>query len=156
GGPAGPRPAFGARPPMTTIGRASNAASDALAVLAGGELRDSTVWEDHPLLDQGLHLRSGHHLLLIAGAGDKVRDARLRQPRGTVAIDVNAAQIALAELQVAAISSLDHAAVLQLLGWIPAPPEARVGLSERVRFRLGETSRVWWDDRVPTIETGVV
>jgi len=52
---------------MTTIGRASDAASDALAVLAGGELRYSTAWEDHRLLEHGLDLRSGDDVLVVAG-----------------------------------------------------------------------------------------
>jgi S-adenosylmethionine-diacylglycerol 3-amino-3-carboxypropyl transferase len=141
---------------MTTVGRASIASSDALAVLASGELRYSTVWEDHRLLELGLDPRPGDDLLVIASAGDNVLNLLLRQPRRIVAIDVNPAQIALAELQVAAISLLDHADVLQLLGWTSAAPEARVDLYERVRHRLSETSRAWCDDRVRTIEAGIV
>jgi S-adenosylmethionine-diacylglycerol 3-amino-3-carboxypropyl transferase len=141
---------------MTTLDRPSDAANDALTVLAGGELRYSTVWEDHRLLEHGLDLRSGDDLLVIASAGDNVLNLLLRQPRRLIAIDVNPAQIALAELHVAAISSLDHTELLQLLGWTSAAPEVRVGLYERVRRRLADASRAWWDDRVTTIDAGIV
>jgi S-adenosylmethionine-diacylglycerol 3-amino-3-carboxypropyl transferase len=141
---------------MTTIGRASDAASDVVAVLATGELRYSTVWEDHQLLEHGLDPRPGSDLLVIAGAGDNVLNLLLREPRRIIAIDVNPAQTALVELQVSAISSLDHAELLQLLGWKPASSEARVALYERSRILLGETSRVWWDSHVTTIEAGIV
>lgn len=141
---------------MTTVGRASHTTSDAVAVLAGGELRYSTVWEDHQLLELGLDPRPGDDLLVIASAGDNVLNLLLREPRRIIAIDVNPAQIALAELQVAAISSLDHAEALRLLGWNPASSEARVALYERTRSRLGEVSRAWWDDRLSMIEGGIV
>jgi S-adenosylmethionine-diacylglycerol 3-amino-3-carboxypropyl transferase len=141
---------------MTTISGTSSTTSDTVAVLAGGELRYSTVWEDHRLLEHGLGPRPGDDLLVIGGAGDNVLNLLLREPRRIIAIDVNPAQSALVELQVAAISSLNHAGPLQLLGWKPAASEARVALYERIRSRLGETSRAWWDDHVATIEAGIV
>jgi S-adenosylmethionine-diacylglycerol 3-amino-3-carboxypropyl transferase len=139
---------------MTAAGRVHG--EGAAAVLARGELRYSTVWEDHLLLEQGLDPHPGDDLLLIAGAGDNVLNLLLRNPRRIVAIDVNPAQTALVELQVAAISTLEHAEFLQLLGVTAAPAERRVTLYESVRFRLSEASRAWWDDRVTIVESGVV
>lgn len=129
--------------------------TDATAVLAGGELRYSTVWEDHLLLERGLAPRYGDDLLMIAGAGDNVLNLLLREPRRIVAIDVNPAQTALVELKLAALSVLEHHAFLQLLGLTAAEPHMRLSHYERVRTRLGETSRSWWDDCATTIADGI-
>lgn len=130
--------------------------TDATAVLAAGELRYSTVWEDHLLLEQGLNPRADDDLLVVASAGDNVLNLLLCEPRRIVAIDINPAQTALLELKVVAISMLDHAEFTRLLGFTTADPDARVALYERVRTRLGETSRAWWDDHAATIASGIV
>src|SRR6185436_15480173 len=122
-------------------------------VLAGGELRYSTVWEDHLLLERGLAPRAGDDVLVLASAGDNVLNLLLREPRRIVALDVNPAQSAIVELQIAAISTLGHAEFLELMGFVPGV--ARLALYERVRERLSDTSRSWWDVRVATIESGI-
>jgi S-adenosylmethionine-diacylglycerol 3-amino-3-carboxypropyl transferase len=128
---------------------------DATSVLAGGELRYSTVWEDHLLLERGLAPRFGDDLLVIAGAGDNVLNLLLREPRRIVAIDVNPAQSALVELKLAALSALEHRDFVQLLGLSSAKPRVRLSHYERVRARLGDASRAWWDDRATTIADGI-
>ena len=129
--------------------------TDATAVLADGELRYSTVWEDHVLLERGLAPRLGDDLLVIAGAGDNVLNLLLREPRRIVAIDVNPAQAALVDLKLSALSALEHHDFLQLLGLTAAQPLARLSHYERVRARLSDSSRAWWDDRATTIADGI-
>src|SRR5262245_36888345 len=128
---------------------------DVASVLAAGELRYSTVWEDHLLLERGLEPKSDDDLLVIASAGDNVLNLLLLEPRRIVAIDVNPGQLALVELKLAALSVLDHRGFLQLLGLIPQEPNARVALYERVRPRLSNPSRAWWDDHTTTIASGL-
>lgn len=140
---------------MTAITRPQATFAEAAAVLAAGELRYSTVWEDHLLLEQGLDPRAGDDMLVIASAGDNVLNLVLREPRRIVAIDINPAQSALLELEVAAIATLDHAAFTRLLGFVVTDPAVRVALYERVRPRLGQASRGWWDDHVATIALGI-
>jgi S-adenosylmethionine-diacylglycerol 3-amino-3-carboxypropyl transferase len=125
------------------------------SVLAAGELRYSTVWEDHLLLERGLAPKADDDLLVIASAGDNVLNLLLLEPRRIVAIDVNPGQLALVELKLAALSVLDHRAFLQLLGLIPQEPNARIALYERVRARLSNPSRSWWDDHTAIIASGV-
>jgi S-adenosylmethionine-diacylglycerol 3-amino-3-carboxypropyl transferase len=140
---------------MTASTRPAAPVADASSILAGGELRYSTVWEDHLLLERGLEPRAGADVLVLASAGDNVLNLLLREPRRIVAIDINPAQSALVELQLVAISTLDYVEFLQLLGFVASDAGARVTLYERVRARLGDTSRAWWDDHVATIAFGI-
>ena len=140
---------------MTSAARTAPRTMDAAIVLAGGELRYSTVWEDHLLLERGLAPRFGDDLLMIAGAGDNVLNLLLREPRRIVGIDVNPAQTALVELKLAALSVLEHHDFVQLLGLTAAEPHTRLAQYERVRARLGDASRTWWDDRTTTIADGI-
>ncbi|MGH2897189.1 MAG: DUF3419 family protein, partial [Solirubrobacteraceae bacterium] len=69
---------------MTSALRTPESERGAGAVLAGGTLRYSTVWEDHLLLERGLEPRSGDDLLVIASAGDNVLNLLLHEPRRIV------------------------------------------------------------------------
>jgi S-adenosylmethionine:diacylglycerol 3-amino-3-carboxypropyl transferase len=140
---------------MTSDPRTAAQTLDVTSVLAAGELRYSTVWEDHLLLERGLEPKSDDDLLVIASAGDNVLNLLLLEPRRIVAIDVNPGQLALVELKLAALSVLDHRAFVQLLGLTPQEPNARVALYERVRARLSNPSRAWWDDHTAIIASGV-
>src|SRR4051812_40051699 len=126
----------------------------AATILAGGELRYSTVWEDHLLLERGLDLHPGDDVLVLSSAGDNVLNLLLREPRRIVALDVNPAQSALVELKIAAIALLDHPRFIQLLG--VAPCDDRLALYESVRPRLSQQSRAWWDDHTAAIQSGIV
>jgi S-adenosylmethionine-diacylglycerol 3-amino-3-carboxypropyl transferase len=86
--------------------------NEATRVLAGGELRYSTVWEDHLLLERGLSIGLRDDVLMICSAGCNVLNALLHGPRRIVALDVNPAQTALLELKLAAIRGLEHAQLL--------------------------------------------
>jgi S-adenosylmethionine-diacylglycerol 3-amino-3-carboxypropyl transferase len=140
---------------MSSDPRTAAPTLDVTSVLAAGELRYSTVWEDHLLLERGLEPKTDDDFLVIASAGDNVLNLLLLEPRRIVAIDVNPGQLALVELKLAALSVLDHRAFLQLLGLIPQEPNARVALYERLRARLSNPSRAWWDDHTAAIASGV-
>lgn len=127
--------------------------SEATAVLAGGELRYSTVWEDHLLLESGLGARAGDELLVIASAGCNVLNLLLRAPRRVVAVDVNPAQTALLDLKLAAARTLEHRQFLALLGMRDGSD--RLALYDRVRPLLPAASRAWWDTRAAMLVAGV-
>ena len=124
-----------------------------LATALAGELRYSTVWEDHLLLEQALRIESGDELLVIAGAGCNVLNLLLRAPRHIVAIDFNPAQAALVELKLAALRLLEHDELLALLGI--DPHDDVLALYERVRPLLGTAARRWWDVNVHLLSQGI-
>jgi S-adenosylmethionine-diacylglycerol 3-amino-3-carboxypropyl transferase len=129
-----------------------SAPARALERALAGELRYSRVWEDHLLLERGLHVGTGDELLLIASAGCNVLNLLLQEPRRVVAIDFNVAQTALVELKLAALRELDHAALLELLGVTAGSPLAQY---ERVRSRLPLYARDWWDSHVTLLDRGL-
>ena len=131
---------------------AERTTSEVAAVLAGGELRYSTVWEDPRLLARGLGSRAGEELLVIASAGCNVLNLLLGAPRRIVAIDVNPAQVAMLDLKLAALRRLDHAQLLALLG--VRDGHDRLALYERVRRLLPAASRTWWDAHADTLALG--
>ncbi len=116
----------------------------ALARALGGEIRYSTVWEDHLLVERGLAPRAGEDVLTIASAGCNALALLLRGPRRVVAIDLNPAQTAVLELKVAAIRRLPRSELLSLLGVAPGPPP--LALYERVRSDLSVAARAFWDE----------
>ena len=129
------------------------AGSSGLAAALAGELRYSTVWEDHLLLEEGLAVDSDDELLVIASAGCNVLNLLLRAPRRIVAIDFNPAQIALVELKLAALRALDHSQFLALLG--VREGEDPLALYELVRAKLSPPSRSWWDGQTPALAAGI-
>lgn len=136
---------------MTAHALASDRA--VLSAALSGELRYSTVWEDHVLLERGLRVEAGDEILCVASAGCNVLNLLLHAPRRIVAIDFNPAQTALVELKLAAATALSHAEFLNLLG-IDAGGE-RLALYERVRPGLSTGARNWWDARTGCIASGI-
>jgi S-adenosylmethionine-diacylglycerol 3-amino-3-carboxypropyl transferase len=126
---------------------------DVAAAIGDGELRYSTVWEDHLLLEQGLEIGPHDELLMVASAGCNVLNLLRLAPRRIVALDLNPAQTALVELKLAALRVLDHADFLALLGH--SPHETRLTLYDRVRRNLSAAARAWWDTRTPLISEGI-
>src|SRR5471032_1339786 len=117
-----------------------------------GELRYSRVWEDHLLLERGLSVGPDDELLIIASAGCNVLNLLLQAPRRVVAIDFNVAQTALVQLKLAALRTLDHTALLELLGIRPGNPLAHY---DRVRPLLPIDARNWWDGHTTLLAMGL-
>jgi S-adenosylmethionine-diacylglycerol 3-amino-3-carboxypropyl transferase len=128
-------------------------APSALATALAGELRYSTVWEDHLLLEEGLRIGADDELLVVAGAGCNVLNLLLHAPRRIVAIDFNPAQTALVELKLAALRVVSHPEMLVLLG--VSAGRNRVAIYERVRSVLSSAARDWWDTHLGIIADGI-
>ncbi len=122
-------------------------------LLADGTVRYSQVWEDHLLVEEGLDVRAGDDVLSIASAGCNALAALLREPKSVHAIDLNPAQVALVELKLRAIEALPWEDFVALLGI--APHEGRMGLYERVRPRLPDRARAYWDTQEIALTSGV-
>lgn len=117
-------------------------------------VRYSQVWEDHAVLERGLHVGPGDDVLSIGSAGCNVLALLLAEPRSIVAIDVSPAQVALIELKLAALERLRHHEFAALVG-------ARQGMDRdllyaRVRGGLGDASREYWDANVAELRAGVI
>ncbi len=122
-------------------------------LLTEGVIRYSQVWEDHALVEDGLALGPGDDVLSIGSAGCNVLGALLREPRSVLAIDLNPAQAALIALKLRAIEALEWDEFVRFLGL--APGSDRVALYERLRTRLGERERAYWDANEAVLAAGV-
>lgn len=95
-------------------------------------------------------------MLSIASAGDMPLSLLALGAEVVDAVDIEEAQIRLAELKLAAALQLEAADAVRFLGYIPAPARARRAWYGAVRGGLVEACRNWWDGRVSGIEAGVI
>lgn len=102
----------------------------------------------------GLAVRPGDEVLAIAASGDNPLALLLADPRRVVAVDLSPAQIALCELKIAALRTLDYPELLGYLGL--APHRRRLQLHQAVRDRLPAAVRPFWDGQRRAIERGVI
>jgi S-adenosylmethionine-diacylglycerol 3-amino-3-carboxypropyl transferase len=138
----------------TLADRTRERVRSAATVLARGELRYSTVWEDHRLLERGLRVGTRDHVLAIASAGCNVLNLLVQAaPRRVIAVDLNPAQTALVELRLAGIAELERDDFLALLGL--REHRDRLALYERARPRLSMQARGWWDSNAEIIVAGI-
>ena len=116
-------------------------------------LRYAQCWEDADVLVEGLDVQPGDTCLSIASAGDNALALLTQDPERVVAIDLSAAQLACLALRVAAYRTLEHDALLELIG--SRPSDRRLGLYGRCRGMLDETPRRFWDAHPAFIERGI-
>lgn len=120
------------------------------------QLRYSQVWEDHLLIEQGLHITGTDDVLSIGSAGDNALALLLAGARSVTAIDMSPAQNALLELKVAAIESIgEHADFIAFLGL--AEDAARLErFDDTLSAQLGDDSRGFWHAHRDWLAQGVV
>ena len=80
-------------------------------------IRYAQCWEDTEVLLGALDIKPGDTCLSIASAGDNSLAMLAAGPKKVTAIDLNPAQLALAELKLRAIEHLDRASNMELLGY---------------------------------------
>lgn len=109
-------------------------------------IRYAQLWEDADCLLLGLAEGraplSGATLVSICSAGDNALAMLTLDPARVVAVDLSAAQIECLKIRMAAWRTLDHAALLELMG--SRPSGRRAALLGRVATRLPEASQVFW------------
>ncbi len=115
------------------------------------DIRYAQLWEDADVLVDALGDQRGKTLVSICSAGDNALAMLTLDPARVVAIDLSPAQIACLAIRIAAYRTLDHAAVLELLG---ARPSARRGeLLDRVARELDTDTARFWTARRADVET---
>ncbi len=80
-------------------------------------IRYAQCWEDTEVLLEALDIKPADTCLSIASAGDNSLAMLSAGPEKVTAIDLNPAQLALAELKLRAIEHLDRASTMELLGY---------------------------------------
>lgn len=103
-------------------------------------------WEDPALDHAAMELKPEHRVLVITSAGCNALDYALAGPREVVAVDANPRQNALLELKLAGIRALEFGDFFALFGAGAHPRFPRL-YRERLRGRLGEFARGFWDER---------
>lgn len=117
-------------------------------------VRYGAVWEDADVLCAALDASArGGRVLSIASAGDNALALLTLDPAAVVAADLSAAQLACVELRLAALRSLDDAALLAFLGITPARDRALTYL--KLRGALPAAARDFWDAHPDAIAAGV-
>lgn len=120
----------------------------------GSRLLYSQCWEDLDCARAALRIRPGHQVLAIAAAGDNVLGMLIDDAARIVAVDVNPAQIAVTELKAAALCHLDADDLHAFVGLRPEPD--RWAVYRRLRPRLSEASRHFWDSHRRLIDGGIL
>ncbi len=105
------------------------------------------------MLLEGLAVREGDICLSIASAGDNSFSLLTRNPSRVIAVDLNPAQLACAELRRSAYRCLAHAELLQLIG--SRTCDDRLALYQRCRPELPGDTRRFWDARPGEIRSGI-
>ncbi|MBI4862845.1 MAG: DUF3419 family protein [Candidatus Riflebacteria bacterium] len=113
----------------------------------------STVWEDERVIDEALEPRASETALSITSGGDLSLQLALTCER-VVSLDFNPRQTWLLELKRAAVLTLDHDQLWELVGL--APSAHRRQLYERARELLSEDARRYWDERPGEVDAGVL
>jgi S-adenosylmethionine-diacylglycerol 3-amino-3-carboxypropyl transferase len=116
-------------------------------------LRYSMCWEDADVLLDALDIAPGDTCVSIASAGDNTLSLLTRHPARVIAVDANPVQLAALELRIAAYRTLDHAALLELMG--SRASTRRSALYAECRSLLTPFARSYWDSRAQAIASGV-
>jgi S-adenosylmethionine:diacylglycerol 3-amino-3-carboxypropyl transferase len=104
--------------------------------MSAGRPAYSEVMEDYAVLADALQPREGDTVVAVSSAGDNVFNAALDPARHVFGVDVQPAQTALCRLKEAAVRELDWEGLAALLGALPAAPDARRELLERLPGEL--------------------
>ena len=104
----------------------------------------NTCWEDPAVDHQALELGPEDDVMVIASAGCNALDYALAAPATVHAVDMNPRQIALIELKLAAIRTLDFDDFFDIFG--RGRHHAFAALYQRhLRAELGPFARNYWD-----------
>lgn len=116
-------------------------------------IRYAQCWEDTEVLLAALDIKPGDSCLSIASAGDNSLAMLATGPGKVTAIDLNPAQLALAELKQKSIEHLDRASVMELLGYNPSI--RRVELYKSLAPYLTPDTMSYFDANIVLIQKGL-
>ncbi len=112
-------------------------------------IRYAQLWEDADILCDALGPRPGGTLVSIGSAGDNALAMLLLDPARVIAVDLSPAQIACIRLRIAAWRVLDHAQLLELLGF--APSDRRGALLDRALAHCDPDTAAFWNVLRPQV-----
>lgn len=120
-------------------------------LFAGGGY--STVWEDERVIEHGLRPTRGERVLSITSGGCSSLQCLLFDAGEVVSIDLSTYQTALLQLKCAAVRTLSHSELWELLGLTPSV--RRRELYARARSALPGEFADYWDARPSAVAAGV-
>ena len=105
------------------------------------------IWEDPDIDREALQLKAGDRLIAIASGGCNVLSYLVDDPAQVLAVDLNGAHIALNRLKLVGLENLaGHEEFYRFFG--RAEDRSNIALyDEKLRPRLDEASRAYWDGR---------
>lgn len=107
----------------------------------------NACWEDPRLDREALQLGPDDTVLVITSGGCNALDYALARPKHVYAVDLNPRQNALLELKLAGIRGLDFETFFAMFGHGRLPDAAKV-YRQKLRSRLSQRSRQYWDRRI--------
>ena len=117
-------------------------------------IRYAQCWEDPALLEAGLEIGEDDDVLSVLSGGCNSLALALAGARSVKAVDISLPQVAVAQLKVAGIRTLDYTRFLELIG--AQASGRRVDLYREVRDAMTEDTRTYWDEHTETLEAGVL
>lgn len=119
-----------------------------------GGIRYAQLWEDADVLCEAIGPRPGGTLVSIASAGDNALAMLTLDPAEVMAVDLSRAQTACVRFRKAAWPILDHAELVEVMGF--APSTRRNALFDRVLEACDpETATFWEGLREDAIRDGI-
>lgn len=113
----------------------------------------ASCWEDPLILQEALQVQPGDKVLSICSGGCNSLSLLVYDPAAMTVVDFNPAQIHLVRLKMAAIRTLDHGALLELIG--VRDSTRRRGLYEQTKSALTSADVAYWDLRLDQIDQGL-
>lgn len=113
----------------------------------------ASCWEDPLILQEALQVTSGDTVLSICSGGCNSLSLLVYDPAAMTVVDFNPAQIHLVRLKMAAIRTLDHGELLELIG--VRDSTRRRGLYEKTKTALASADVAYWDLRLDLIDKGL-
>ncbi len=124
----------------------------------GDRLLYGACWEDLDVARAALRVPRDGMVVAIAAAGDNAIGLLLDEPRRVLAIDLNPAQVALAELKLAALRAASPR-LAAFLGGVPAarePDPGRLAAYDLLRPALSPAAARYWDAHAADIAGGAI
>ncbi|HKK76755.1 MAG TPA: BtaA family protein [Saprospiraceae bacterium] len=112
----------------------------------------NTCWEDPRCDRELLQFDQDSQIVMITSAGDNALDYLLDQPNTIHCVDVNPRQNALLQLKIAAYQEGNFEDLYQLFGE-GKHPEIRTTYQQKLRPRLPEFAREYWDKNLNFFST---
>lgn len=117
-------------------------------------IRYANCWEDADTLLMALDIPKEMKILSIASAGDNSLSLLVKEPSIIAAVDLNPTQLYLTEFKKVCFAELDYKEVLNILGFTSC--NNRIVTYNKIRLKLCEESRAFWDNRSSIIKNGII